>query len=506
MRDKSKILSSALVLLLFCGVLPLTANAAEPLTAEAGDKAEITDAAGHQFFYDSGNYYWASWMDAAICEHKGQAVDVSGGQYKSYYAWCASYGKPAPKDKDKYLLSEGQKDRNGKYFYVDEALHDKSGNQLKIPFDWALSCIKAAERLAIVNGHAADGDRVQLKPAYRMAVEIAIRCISAEVNADELNVTSGYTGGQSELDDVGWSVPDFFAAVKTIYSDAKENPFVYTPPVKAVKITKKSQSPYFDGDYLILGKYTVKPATAAVRLGADTTDGVELTRSGGELTVKIKRSKEALIWDSGIDNIVWNINAEYVNSKTYTMLFGKPIDGSGNVLTTPQNIMIYDAEVLTPGDNMKGSYSPPDEEKASVNVVKTDTEGNVLSGTKFSLYSVGANNTLSLIKELVTDADGKAKKDGLALGTYFLVENPKEGCEPHNPQGWQVNGEPADMAADGDSVSAFAAFKVINFPTVDLPETGNVGIGCVVCLGVCGVAAALVLLLAAKRGKAKSAD
>ena len=200
MRNK-KVVSILLTLLLLFGVLSLTvtsAAAADELgTAQAGDKVAVTGGNGHQYFYadSAGNsgYYWASYMTVAISERNGADVDYVNGAYKSYYAWCASYGESVPSLGQEYLLLDGQKDENGDYYYVDEALSQNGVKGLKIPFWWALSVIKSAERLAIQNGHASYDYRgaMVLPVPYRFAVEVAIRCISDEVNANEKDISFG---------------------------------------------------------------------------------------------------------------------------------------------------------------------------------------------------------------------------------------------------------------------------------------------------------------------------
>lgn len=445
MRNKRRI-SVLLTLLLLFGVLSLTvisANAADELgTALPGDKVAVTGSNGHQYYYtdSAGNsgYYWASYMTVAISERNGADVDYVNGAYKSYYAWCASYGEPVPLDAQEYLLSEGQLDEDGEYYYVDEFLSKDGVKGLKIPFSWALSVIKSAERLAIQNGHAKYdyNGAVKLPVAYRFAVEVAIRCISDEVNANEQDITYGYGSaeGLSRLEDMEWTVVDFYKAVKDIYNGAVEQKFEYEPLIKDINaIDDGIDELYYQNGWCILEQYTLDVNGVTATLTDDTTTGVEAVVNGNILTVRIAKN------DIPKENIVWDIELSYTNGQTYTMLFGVPINESDVVLDTPQNIMLYDAQPYTATASVKGESSPWDKDKATITVQKTDTNGTALSGMKFMLYKYNSG-TITIFDEEQTDQSGELVWKDLDLGDYFLVEDENAGYAPFEPEEWQIDG------------------------------------------------------------------
>ncbi len=434
-----KVLSVILTLLMLFGVITptvLCVGAATRETVTAGDKVVVTGSSGYQFYYtaDGGNgYYYGSYMDVVLSEHDGVDIDWASGAGKAYKAWCATYGAPVPSQNQEYLLTTGEL-RNGEYYYYDDGLKEY------IPFDWALSVIKATEALAKKNGHLT-GD---LPAAYRMATEIAIRCITDTVEAEKLNVTSGYcsAAAQSFLDMVDWSVADFYGAVKTIYNNAKANLYEYAPPVTQVVATSVVATPYYSGDFLILGGFTLNVKVADVNpvLSSDTYNGVELAYSdtGKNLTIRIHKSfikvNETIAWSFTLGG--------YTNGETYTMLCCVPIDENGNEISTDtvQKMMVYDSEpYVTAPVTKSGRYNTP-EEKATVTVEKTDTDGNKLSGISFDLYSVGTNNALMFFDDAYTNSSGEASWTDLDLGYYFLTEGDNSGWEPHNQSSWTVQG------------------------------------------------------------------
>lgn len=457
MKTKALSIALALLTLLIATTAAVNVSAADSLgTAKAGDKVTVTGAAGHQYYYytssgESG-YYWASYMKVAISERDGKAVDYINGAYKEYSAWCASYGEAVPSDGQVYLLSRGQTDASGEYYYIDENLSQNGVKGLKIPFSRALSCIKAAERLAIANGHAKydSNGAVNLPAAYSFAVEIAIRCISDEVNADKLNVTSGYasTQGAAWLEQVGWSVADFYSAVKQICNGAAAVPYTYTQPVTEIEAHEPTVQNEYQGNYLILGKYELTESGIKAEVSKDSQAlGVEAIVNGKELTVRIAKSKVPL----GL--FKWNVDLSYVNADTYTMLFGQPIDANGNVLDTPQNIMLYDNEPYIATTGVKDEYDS-ENEKATLAVAESD-------------------------------ADGRVCFEGLDRYKYYRVTETKA------PAGYSLLGKAAYVGAVTEEE---ITVRVNNSLIPLLPPTGGYGVTVTVGLAILAAAAGFIFI------------
>lgn len=430
MQGKRRISALLAVLLVLVGMwgAALSATAASE-TVYAGDKVAVTGADGHQYYYTAADgttgYCWASCMYVAVSERNGVDVDYTGGDWKQYYAWCASWGERVPADAQEYVLSEAQRDDNG-YYYVDEDLHKDGVQGYRISLDRALSCIKAAWMIAQENGHTS------FPKVYRYAIEIAVRCGSDEVKVDKLNITGGWASdaGMKVLDEIGLSVARFYQLVKEICAVAEAHPYVYTPP-KTVITTTQTKRNVYEGDYLILGEYELKESgvTAEVRAGSPT--GVEAIVAGKKLTVRIPKK------DVPLEFFEWNVDLSYVNGDTYKMLFGKPVDKDGNILDTPQNIVLYDTETLVVDTKVNGEYIP--NEKVTVTVSKTDEDGNKLPDMSFSLYKVDGSK-VNLVKTSVTNANGIAEWKNLDLGYYLLTENAAAGWAAHNPESWDVTG------------------------------------------------------------------
>lgn len=153
-RRISALLAVLLVLVGMWGAALPAAAASE--TVQSGDKVAITGAEGHQYYYYTADgttgYCWASYMCVAVSERGGVDVDYVNGDWKPYYAWCASWGEAVPGDAQEYLLSDAMLDNNG-YYYVDENLHQNgvqgyTAAALEQSFSTARPTVTAAESLA----------------------------------------------------------------------------------------------------------------------------------------------------------------------------------------------------------------------------------------------------------------------------------------------------------------------------------------------------------------------
>ncbi len=107
-----------------------------------------------------------------------------------------------------------------------------------------------------------------------------------------------------------------------------------------------------------------------------------------------------------------------------------------------------------------------------LNIVKTDTEGNSISGFKFTVYPILPNGSLGTGITKETRSDGYVFFTALELGSYFVVENYEgTGYEPHKPEEWDI---------DGATNAAYTTIEGKNGWKVLLgPETTNVTVNAV---------------------------
>ena len=129
-----------------------------------------------------------------------------------------------------------------------------------------------------------------------------------------------------------------------------------------------------------------------------------------------------------------------------------------------------------------------------------------LSGARFALYREAENGTVqitvngaakkvALITELTTAADGTAVYNGLAYGTYYLVETAA-------PENYNRLTEPVVVEVNADShLEEGSAVTVRNSAKFKLPETGGMGttVFTVVGLSIMGAAALLYVITNKKK-------
>ena len=140
-------------------------------------------------------------------------------------------------------------------------------------------------------------------------------------------------------------------------------------------------------------------------------------------------------------------------------------------------------------------------------VIKIDaSNAGRLSGARFALYREAENGTVqitvngaakkvALITELTTAADGTAVYNGLAYGTYYLVETAA-------PEGYNRLTEPVVVEVNADShLEEGSAVTVRNSAKFKLPETGGMGTTAftVVGLSIMGAAALLYVITNKKK-------
>ncbi len=445
MKRKITALTVALLLLVLIGGIVVTAAGAY-LQADPLDEVTITGGNGSTFYPNTAEKYYASWMYAALSYDYSEKkeIDWINSTFLQYNAWCASYGLPVPQETTVYTLydelnspsTNGNKlvkVVNGERFYYD------TGLKAYISFDWALSCIKAAEKLAKANGH---NSQASFK-SYIMATELAIRCSVDGFNADKATVSGSWTDA-TELSRIDWSVKDFFDAVKTIVSTAEKEPYEYVAASDSILGTWHRTGNINDS-YYQFGYYDLNCTITASDLSvvsASTTNGIEFKISNNRLYVQMKRTTHNGYINAGkagnLDKIVWKFSLYKNLGETYNLLYGVPKELEGEC----QNIMIYHPEDVEINDEGKGEYPlQPDFEKATLVVSKKDVDGNKVSGMSFSLYPVNADGSFGVPDNKITsNTDGIAIWEQKPLGTYFLVENNNPGWSSYNPDKWTVSG------------------------------------------------------------------
>lgn len=392
-------------------------------TFKDGDKLIITDRAGGGVYYDPmGKSYSVSAMNAT----------KSGGG-NTFYAWCASYGVSTPligreytlhsSDTAGYLTVDGEylplvycMPSVAEYYYYDIGLKDY------ISFNWAMSCIKAAETLA---------GTTELSFAWRMAIELAIRSDYLDVNvsvSDYAYFGSGIIQHFTEADCD--TVAEFMDRTKSIIEYANRNIVFWSPYVEEIaarEILAQNQYDSESGYFILLDAY-LNNGNCEIS-NKRCSNGVEVSLDYDRLTVKIPIEKLPI---NG--KISWEFEIELDAGYNYNMLYGKPSNGGIDV----QNIMVYDVSNINLRELLRGEYDTEDE-KAPITVQKTDIYGEPLEGVGFTLYTVDASNKIKPYVDFptkqTTDA-GLVTWSQLELGTYFL----EESAPPSNMVGarWAV--------------------------------------------------------------------
>lgn len=149
----------------------------------------------------------------------------------------------------------------------------------------------------------------------------------------------------------------------------------------------------------------------------------------------------------------------------------------------------------------------PEVVTGGLKVIKIDaSNAGRLSGAKFALYREAENGTVqitvngaakkvALITELTTAADGTAVYNGIAYGTYYLVETAA-------PENYNLLTEPVVVEVNADShLEEGSAVTVRNSAKFKLPETGGMGttVFTVVGISVMGAAALLYVITNKKK-------
>ena len=97
------------------------------------------------------------------------------------------------------------------------------------------------------------------------------------------------------------------------------------------------------------------------------------------------------------------------------------------------------------------------------------------------------------VQEFTTGDDGRIRMNGLAYGTYYILETKA-------PTGYNLLTEPVAVEIDADSHLEEEIIKVYNTKFL-LPETGGIGTGIFTVFGVVFIGGAFALSLCCLRKK-----
>lgn len=151
--------------------------------------------------------------------------------------------------------------------------------------------------------------------------------------------------------------------------------------------------------------------------------------------------------------------------------------------------------------NTENSFETKDDEEKlytyTINVLKQDADTQkALPDAVFELHKDSA--TGNVVATLTTGQDGKVSVDGLAAGTYYLVETAA-------PEGYQLDATPIEVVITASSDDNATADSLIVSKTIDntktpaLPVTGGAGTVAITAAGVVLVAGAAMLIVRARK-------
>lgn len=205
--------------------------------------------------------------------------------------------------------------------------------------------------------------------------------------------------------------------------------------------------------------------------------------------------------------------AQYVGGQTFEIVFhydqiaqyaGRQIvvSYSATLLDDAVSIENNRATVEFARDpNTENSFETKDDEEKlytyTVSVVKQDADTQkALPDAVFELHKGSA--TGNVVATLTTGQDGKASVDGLAAGTYYLVETAA-------PEGYQLDATPIEVVITASTDDNATADSLIVSKTIDntktpaLPVTGGAGTVAITAAGVVLVAGAAMLIVRARK-------
>lgn len=151
--------------------------------------------------------------------------------------------------------------------------------------------------------------------------------------------------------------------------------------------------------------------------------------------------------------------------------------------------------------NTENSFETKDDEEKlytyTINVLKQDADTQkALPDAVFELHKDSA--TGNVVATLTTGQDGKVSVDGLAAGTYYLVETAA-------PKGYQLDATPIEVVITASTNDNATADSLIVSKTIDntktpaLPVTGGAGTVAITAAGVVLVAGAAMLIVRARK-------
>lgn len=206
--------------------------------------------------------------------------------------------------------------------------------------------------------------------------------------------------------------------------------------------------------------------------------------------------------------------AQYVGGQTFEIVFNydKIAQYAGRQIVVSYSATLLDDAVSIENNqatvefardpNTENSFETKDDNEKlytyTVSVVKQDADTQEpLQNAKFDLRKdTPAGDVVGV---LTTGQDGTASIDGLAAGTYYLVETDA-------PEGYQLDATPIEVRIEAlTDENATAADLVHNVPTITntktpaLPVTGGAGTVAITAAGVVLVAGAAMLIVRARK-------
>ena len=205
--------------------------------------------------------------------------------------------------------------------------------------------------------------------------------------------------------------------------------------------------------------------------------------------------------------------AQYVGGQTFEIVFSydQIAQYAGRQIVVSYSATLRDDAVSIENNqatvefardpNTENSFETKDDNEKlytyTVSVVKQDADTQeLLQNAKFDLHKGTPEG--DVVGTLTTGQDGTASIDGLAAGTYYLVETDA-------PEGYQLDATPIEVVITASTNDNATADSLIVSKTIDntktpaLPVTGGAGTVAITAAGVVLVAGAAMLIVRARK-------